>query len=356
MNGTSESRNLDMLRTIAVLYVVAYHVLLYFQITKPGGVNLQFGHWGVLLFFVHTSLVLMFSLERQFCETPNKVLFFPFYARRFFRIFPLSVLVVLAVYMLRLPVTHLHDGIFQYLSLDWYELLSNLLLVQNLTHTDSIIAPLWSLPYEIQMYLVLPLLFLIARASRNVYTLAIIWIGFVSVASIALHFHQFQVPDLLYYVPCFLAGIIAYKLAKSHTANLPFPGWPLALAAITIFYLHGQSTRRGWICCLLVALVLPQFREMRVGLLSRVCHKVARYSYGIYLTHFIALWYAFVALHALPMVIRCIAFLLILVLLPILLYHTVEAPMIALGHQWIERSKDPKPSRSRLAIKLSNQP
>ena len=58
----------------------------------------------MLLFFVHTSLVLMYSMQRS--PLRGGALFRDFYIRRFFRIYPLSILTVLAAVAL-----HLHaDG------------------------------------------------------------------------------------------------------------------------------------------------------------------------------------------------------------------------------------------------------
>jgi peptidoglycan/LPS O-acetylase OafA/YrhL len=345
MDRKRESRNLDLLRSAAVLFVVIFHILLFFQLTRPGRLNLhQMGHWGVLLFFIHTSLVLMFSMERQTYEASERGLFIPFYVRRIFRIFPLSILVVLTVYLCHLPVAHLHDGVFQAVGMNIRELLSNLFLVQNITHTESIIAPLWSLPYEIQMYLVLPLLFLIARASRNIYVVAGCWAMTVIAATVAMRVPRLHIPDLMTYVPCFMAGVLAYKLTKSPSWKLPFALWPVTLAGVTAFYFYDSSEASGWFCCLLVALLLPQFREMGAGAFSRVCHEIARYSYGVYLTHFIAIWFAFAFLQSIPMAVRWMIFLLILVIVPVVLYHTVEAPMITMGHRLLARQKaSPQP-------------
>ena len=59
----ADSANLDFLRAAAVTFVLVFHLALFFQ-KKRFGLD-EIGHWGVLIFFVHTSLVLMFSLRRQ---------------------------------------------------------------------------------------------------------------------------------------------------------------------------------------------------------------------------------------------------------------------------------------------------
>jgi peptidoglycan/LPS O-acetylase OafA/YrhL len=335
MRATRESPNLDMMRSVAVLFVVFFHVLLLLQRTQLGPFNLHsIGQWGVLLFFVHTSLVLMLSLERQGRRTQGSGLYWVFYVRRIFRIYPLSILVVLVVAIFRLPVWDLH-GVFLAAQLRPREVLSNILLVQNLTHAESVIAVLWSLPYEMQMYLILPPLFLLARATRNLLALAGIWIGAVLVALATIRFHHFA--GLVVYVPCFVPGIIAYKLTKLRNGKLPFHLWPATIAVVTWIFLRKPTDPMGWICCLLIGLAIPEFREMTSAGLKKACHLIARYSYGIYLTHLICLWLAFDRLNALPMMGRWLVFTLSLVVIPVALYHTIEQPMITLGRHWIER-------------------
>ena len=158
--------NLDFLRSTAVLLVLLNHLTRHYHIDRFDNL----GIFGVLLFFVHTSLVLMYSMQRS--HLTGKALINDFYIRRIFRIYPLSALAVLTAVAL-----HLHaDG--RGLSFGPRpgagELISNLLLVQNLTGSASIVGPLWSLPYEIQMYVVLPLLFLWKR--RSVVSLLILWL------------------------------------------------------------------------------------------------------------------------------------------------------------------------------------
>jgi peptidoglycan/LPS O-acetylase OafA/YrhL len=61
------------------------------------------GQLGVLLFFIHTSLVLMMSLARL--EKSEGGLAARFYIRRAFRIYPLAIVAVLSVVALQIPKT-----------------------------------------------------------------------------------------------------------------------------------------------------------------------------------------------------------------------------------------------------------
>ena len=61
----SQSANFDFLRANGVLMVIAFHVLAFFGIRKAGPFDLEaMAFAGFLFFFVHSSFVLMLSLER----------------------------------------------------------------------------------------------------------------------------------------------------------------------------------------------------------------------------------------------------------------------------------------------------
>src|SRR5438445_11507215 len=103
--------NLDFLRATAVLIVSSTHLI--------AGLNRfawpiveEIGYFGVLIFFVHTSLVLSMSLDRQNEHRPSSGLFLPFMLRRCFRIYPLSVFAVLAVFIFNLPLADMNAGGF----------------------------------------------------------------------------------------------------------------------------------------------------------------------------------------------------------------------------------------------------
>ncbi len=332
-----ESANLDLLRGTAVLFVVAFHLALFFGGQRVDALVWPLGHLGVLIFFVHTSMVLMFSLERQTLRYPGRGQFGLFMQRRWFRIAPLATFIVLTVVALRLPVGHLHDQQFELVSLSALGVLWNLLFVQNLTHTDSVLAPLWSLPYEMQMYLVLPALFMAVRNRCRLILLFGAWSAIVVLVLAWLRIDPHPGYDMPVYVPCFMAGVIAYRLTQTQQRNWPFFLWPVALSVITAGYVMHPSLQVGWACCLVLGLIAPKCREMSRGFARSGYHLLARYSYGIYLCHFICIWFAFVALGHESWIIRIAAFITSMIVLPVALYQLLELPMIRRGARFTSR-------------------
>ncbi len=328
MVGTTpaqESPNLDLLRSGAVLAVLMSHILRLFNIAPPILYNL--GSWGVLLFFVHTSLVLMRSLERQRVQS-MRTLFPTFLVRRIFRIYPLSILIVAAVWLFHWPVGHLlHGGQFQAAALHSGDVLANLLLVQNLTGSPSILSPLWSLPYEMQMYLTLPFLYWVAVNVERASALFAIWFTAGAAALLAAP----MIGDIFNYAPCFLSGVIAFKLSKRARRTIPYYLWPAFLAALSLAYLVVPTTPMSWLVCLALGVSIPRFEELPAGTLQRACQLVARYSYGVYLTHFICLWFAFRSFGPIAWWMSWPIFLTTATLAPVLLYHALEAPLIAVS-------------------------
>ena len=153
---TTNSRNLDLLRSFAVLLVVGFHLAKFFNWQIETLRVTDFGMLGVMLFFVHTTLVLMFSLERQSAGS-SASLFVPFMIRRCFRIYPLAILLVTFTFLFHIP-SDLQFGRFNMLHQSAGNFLANLLLIQNVTRQKANPGILWSLPLELQMYLVLPAL------------------------------------------------------------------------------------------------------------------------------------------------------------------------------------------------------
>jgi len=316
-----DSANLDMLRSFAVLIVLTVHILICgLRIEQVGPVSLRaFGRWGVLIFFVHTCLVLSYSLERNSA-------FWPFLARRVFRIYPLSVVVVLCVVALAIPVGFPGDH-FSLPNREPSNVLLNLLLLQNISGGISVLAPLWSLPYEMQMYLLLPALFyLISRRIRFLEYL--LWTLGVLLAANSWRAEIRGFPSLIF-LPSFLSGFVAYRSPAKPT----YPSWLWAptLMAITLVFAFYPVSETGWVCCLLVGLAIPRFKELSNGAARKAFAVIARYSYGIYLLHFICIWFAFDRLKNFSAWTQWIAFVITAVCSVYFAYNAIEAPMIRLG-------------------------
>jgi peptidoglycan/LPS O-acetylase OafA/YrhL len=313
-----DSSNLDFLRTVAVSMVLFDHILRHYGKDRIGPFDVNnVGLFGVLLFFVHTSLVLMYSMERS--RLTGSALFKNFYIRRFFRIYPLSIVAVLSAVAL-----HLHAagrGIDFGPRPQALELFSNLFLIQNLTYSNSVIGPLWSLPIEVQMYLVLPFLFLWRK--RSVGWLLFLWAGTLVLGHLPQVVPALGWFTLLLYMPNFLPGIIAFSLPEKPI--IPSYLWPPLLLLIGVLYASSGSRRLGAELCLLLGVLIPLFGEITFRPLKLVSHHVAKYSYGIYLAHSFCIWYGLTGHHS------WLLFSLMMVALPLVLYHGIEHPGIRLG-------------------------
>lgn len=322
----SLSSNLDGIRAIAVTLVVASHAWL--QVT--GGADLPFydihtmGHIGVAIFFVHTTLVLMQSLERH---GPAAM---PFYIRRFFRIYPLSIAIVLFMALMLMIANKPIDG---------GKLVSNLLLAQNITGHQPAIHPLWSLPYEVQMYLVLPALFMITRLNRPA-----MWAGALCIGSAAvmllLPAESFEY-KLLRFIPCFVPGLLAFTLAARRVPSAG-PYMLFGLLAFSILFIP-MLVAAGlpeipllWCLCMSLGLTIPACRQIPDGAIARSTKVVAKYSYGIYISHALAIG-AIDGLLPGPRILQWIAFLFLLWGLAYICYHGIEKRGIEFGASLADR-------------------
>ncbi len=335
-----ESPNLDFLRATAVLFVLASHALRFLGLLEELP-SRWLGWLGVMFFFVHTSLVLMQSLERQQSRFSFEGLVKNFYLRRIFRIYPLSIFSVLVVLAFHIPSRDVEKWTFIIEPVSRSEIATNLLLVQNLFGRVSFLGVLWSLPFELQMYIFLPFLFLWTQKIRFRAELSLFWIGLVGAGMLQEYLSNFRhaaaMFSLLRFAPHFFPGVIAYYLGKRTTARLPGFLWPPAVFLLAALFLLRPSWKMGWVACLILGCAIPQFRELSNRWVRGITHLIAKYSYGIYLTHLFCLWVAYGHFANWPMAARAALFFFLLMAVPALLYHTIEEPMIKVGTRIGER-------------------
>ncbi len=337
---TGLSSNLDLLRAIAVLLVLTQHLCRRVHLDQVGWVPTScLGLFGVLLFFVHTCLVLMYSMERS--NLGGWRLFTNFHVRRIFRIYPLSILTVATALAL-----HLSSDVNDVRGLSVAplggkrEILGNFLLVQNLVGAKSIVNVLWSLPFELQMYLLLPFLFLWVRGKRRFWPLLGLWLLSVLGAMVQPHVPWLGILSILVFIPHFLPGVIAYSLP--HVPRIRSYLWPaFILSLVLIFTLH-PTLRAGSILCLALGLGIPRFAEITTPWLRTASNRIATYSYGIYLSHQFSIWIALGVLAQRSLWLRIPILLALLVVLPVILYHAIERPMIQSGIRLANRWSEPR--------------
>lgn len=318
-----KSPNLDLLRSVAVLCVLLWHAAISRQTTASD----TLGRAGVILFFVHTSYVLLNSLDRLHRDGRGHSNM-RFLLQRVFRIYPLYLAAIVLTFCLGVPLIDtfgMHsDYPAQWFGIRWF--VANLLLLQNLIlPLPSVSAPMWSLPYEIQMYLALPAVYYIACRKDAVSALALV--AFLSGLSSVV----FSLP-VTFFVPCFFGGAYAFVISRRVRPTISCFWLPALLAVgIAAITASGGHALTQWGVATVVGFILPYLREMRSSALASCCEKIATYSYGIYLWHWPLLWLFSRKLVGLPAGIAYPAWLVATALLSIASYHLLEAPMIRFG-------------------------
>jgi peptidoglycan/LPS O-acetylase OafA/YrhL len=334
MAFSQESSNLDLLRSFAVCCVLFDHSLQFFDIGKLPYVN-AVGVFGVFLFFVHTSLVLMMSLERHDNNISARQLTFQFYLRRFFRIYPASAFFLGLTLLFKIPSSYIAPHHIVYVLPYKSQIISNFLLIQNLIPTPNIIGPYWSLPIEVQMYLFIPFLFFLVK--RCPYPLLFIGLWILAAAIGSTPLAKLHYLKILFFIPNFFGGIIAYSFMPHQKKCFPPILFFAMLCVFTLLYMfYSEEKIVGWCLCLAVGVSIPFFREIKLPSICKAVHTIAKYSYGIYILHNFCIWFAFEKLK-LPLHIQVILWILALLILPVTLYHLIEAPGIQMGNKLASR-------------------
>ena len=277
--------SLDGLRGLAFLIVLASHLS---EVHGFGIIGI--GHQGVWIFFLLST----FLISEYFLQKPQRAKslqeWVNYASRRFFRIFPLFVIALLAYYF---------TG---YINLQ--QLLGSLSLKYAWGH-------LWTIPVQLTSYIIIPFLLLIpifALPKRTIPTILLIALLAIVV--------EILIPDttnpglsinILYYLPVFFYGIIAsiindrLKRTKSEgqtiylfeiigVCSLLFAVvatptvWSLLFYKVSEGYFANHSALLGLLWAIfLVCLVNSHF--LKRAFANTLLRKIGKISYSGYLLH-----------------------------------------------------------------------
>jgi peptidoglycan/LPS O-acetylase OafA/YrhL len=112
---------------------------------------------------------------------------------------------------------------------------------------------------------------------------------------------------------------------------------------LTVLFLLGDrlgyagGLARDFAACLTLGLLAPRFAQISTRWLVKASQTVAKYSYGIYLTHFFAIWLAMQEMSHLPKIYRFFVLVVLSAGLPVVFYNGIEEPMIRLGKRVADR-------------------
>jgi peptidoglycan/LPS O-acetylase OafA/YrhL len=296
---------LDGVRGIAVILVFLNHC-------SPPEISslFKFGWSGVDLFFVLSG----FLITGILLDTKNSERYFKnFFARRFLRLFPLYYLVLFSVLYILPLFSHSVINIQDILDSQGY----------YWTYTQNILIALkgipkflgfthfWSLGVEEQFYIFWPV---IIRYLGKKKIILVIILGIL--LSIALRHVNPYTPFAYMFTLCRTEGLLLGGLAAILvrnpmyiSKNVIFSGLIVSMLAFTCLCLHnGSASHNGYFMIrigytlidffyffLLLFLFLPEkiSSNLRDIISNRLLRLAGKYSYGIYVYHFILLWLLF---------------------------------------------------------------
>jgi len=281
--------DIQLLRAIAVIYVVLFHLEI---------AGIESGFLGVDVFFVVSGFLMAILYKAG--ETKK------FFERRAKRLIPAYFATVILTSLASIFIV-LPSELGQVVTQSIYSLLfaNNIgFWMQNSYFSKSDFNPLlhlWSLGVEIQFYLIVPLLVWFFRKSKVFLFLALLgsFAACVYIVGLSTKTSFFMMPLRMWE---FLIGfIVAYYLTNNGNVRFDKYRWAgllglITLCAIPFIHVDGQTLSRAQghpsfialFVCIATGLVLgfgiPKVLEDNP--ISKFLAKIGDYSYSIYLVHF----------------------------------------------------------------------
>jgi peptidoglycan/LPS O-acetylase OafA/YrhL len=292
---------LDIIRALAIICILFVHLPYLGWVETPHW--FEIGKIGVPLFFMLSSYTLCLS-QSQRSESSRGA----FFLRRFFRIYPLFLLLIVYIFFLQ----HI-DSFFELAKFDHYSrhaYLSKMTMTYGLfpSFANNFFLGEWTLSNEIFFYLIFPFLFPFAKKNwKNAVLLFVLsliihyawrygWgIYKSSIVPLTWYIYDYEFQPFFYHGIDFAAGFLLFHL---HQIFYDTP-WKfrqksllggLVLGVLAYFaylrYFDIQLIHRQVVVLLMGFCVwIMQIRTVFTGWIDRILQYIAKVSYSIYLTN-----------------------------------------------------------------------
>jgi peptidoglycan/LPS O-acetylase OafA/YrhL len=295
MDRDFKVNNFDLLRLFAALEVVLLHSYPHLHLPYPAFFKVILNFPGVTMFFVMSGFLISASLERNHDLGV-------YFKNRAFRIFPALWTCIILTVVIIASITDI--SFFRVQAIYWF-----LTQFVGLIYTPAFLAgfgfgsyngSLWTIPLELQFYVVLPVLyFLINKLSANQYVrtvfLSIIFLLFCIITYLlkihydADNFSFNNIPKPLRYsfipnIYLFLFGVVLQRL-KIYKSNLIYGKgafWLIGYLIISYLIPTSNTTYIFKLLCLGVTTVSFAYT---LPTLSNKIFKGNDISYGVYIYH-----------------------------------------------------------------------
>lgn len=306
---TKRNLHIDIIRAIALLWVVIYHIwVLSGATTLSNPVLFNFiklgGEIGVTLFFILSGYGIYFSLRRS--DETSKISFFSFMKKRLIRLCPEYYLSIIFIILFTPGATYISFNGSK-------DILTHLLFIHNIrSHfTGSINGVLWTMAVIFQFYIIAIPMYYILKKTKFVFPF--IWIAITILSKYTL-FHilgrsgdfwasRQLLPSVIdnFALGMFLAYFMNLKIvAKLKNNILSLIG--VIVGFVILFFVCDFGLKHGihvanlsgylWhteiaICCILIIFFYSN-RENTPHLIIEKCLLwISKYEYGIYIVHLI---------------------------------------------------------------------
>ncbi|WP_177254186.1 acyltransferase family protein [Cytophaga hutchinsonii] len=289
---------LELMRTLAALYVVGVHIHQIVDFGKIGSMLFAFGQEAVMIFFVLSGFVIYYSAENK------KTLTIPQYFKaRFLRIYPVFILACLLTYVAKSFISD------EWLDFQWISFLENICMLQDFSTGKPGVwiqpfmgnTPLWSLSYEWWFYMLfIPIYFYIPENRRYLY------VGIISSAALVVYliFPNQICLWLSYFILWWLGAEVSRKHMQPDSVNLNTLKKTLFITAallvlLLVYLLYWKTDHtilfglfpvlfiRHFVASMIFVTVLWNISKNTFNIGSaNLLVRLAPYTYAIYVFHY----------------------------------------------------------------------